>query len=216
MKSILKDLYHQIYPSYLHALTKAVGDCETLLDVGCGAYSPLQSLRRKPYCTGVDAFEPSIKASRSKGIHDEYRQLNILELENNFEENSYDCVLLNDVIEHLEKEDGLKLIRMLEKIAKKHVIIFTPNGFVPQEPFEGNPWQEHKSGWSVKEMQDHGYKVWGINGWKYLMEKRCEIKFRPRQFWLIVTSLMQFFTYYFPNQAFQIFCVKEVKSSNVR
>ena len=83
MKSILKDLYHQIYPSYLHALTKAVGDCETLLDVGCGAYSPLQSLRRKPYCTGVDAFEPSIKASRSKGIHDEYRQLNILELENN-------------------------------------------------------------------------------------------------------------------------------------
>ena len=105
---------------------------------------------------------------------------------------------------------------MLEKIAKKHVIIFTPNGFVPQEPFEGNPWQEHKSGWSVKEMQDHGYKVWGINGWKYLMEKRCEIKFRPRKFWLIVTSLMQFITYYFPNQAFQIFCVKEVKSLNVR
>ena len=216
MKSIFKDLYHRIYPGYLRALNKAVGDCETLLDVGCGAYSPLQHLRRKPHSTGVDAFEPSIKASRSKGIHDEYRQLNILELENSFEENSYDCVLLNDVIEHLEKEDGLKLIRMLEKIAKKRVIIFTPNGFVPQEPFEGNPWQEHKSGWSVKEMQDHGYKVWGINGWKYLMEKRCEIKFRPRQFWLIVTSLIQFFTYYFPNQAFQIFCVKEIKSSNVR
>ncbi len=205
---IAKRLYHKTHPSYLIALNKAVSGCDTLLDVGCGAYSPVQYLSEKPYCTGVDAFQPSIDESRRKNIHHEYKKTVFNDLDKEFAENSYDCVLANDVIEHLHKEDGLKFLKDLERIAKKKVIIFTPNGFVPQEPFESNPWQVHYSGWTVEEMKHYGYSVKGINGWKALRGSKCEIILKPKKIWSMFSFFTQYITYYYPQKAYQIFCVK--------
>ena len=49
----------------------------------------------------------------------------------------------------------------MEKVARKKVIVFTPNGFVPQRPYDGNPFQEHLSGWSVDEI----HELTGIDPW---------------------------------------------------
>jgi len=76
-----------------------------------------------------------------------------MEIGRNFKENSFDCVLASDVIEHFSKEEGYKLIEMMEKIARRKVIIYTPNGFLKQGEYDNNPWQVHKSGWNVKEMK---------------------------------------------------------------
>jgi len=134
--------------------------------------------------------------------------MNILDLEKKFETNSFDCVLASDLIEHLTKEDGLKLIDMMEKIAKNKIIIFTPNGFLSQGEYDNNPWQIHKSGWTVKEMKEKGYEVIGIDGWKPLRGEYASLRFWPKHFWLIISDITQFFVKNKPEKAFEILCYK--------
>lgn len=78
-------------------------------------------------------------------------------------DNSVDSVYLIDVIEHLEKDKGKKLLEMTEKIVRKQIIIFTPLGMVKQEVLPGGKdawglngvaYQEHKSGWLPEDFDD--------------------------------------------------------------
>jgi hypothetical protein len=73
-------------------------------------------------------------------------------------------VICLDVIEHFEKTQALELIRELERIARKVVVLFTPYGFMPQEPEAENPFQEHKCGFSNTELRYLGYStfVWEL------------------------------------------------------
>jgi hypothetical protein len=59
----------------------------------------------------------------------------------------------------------------MENVAKKKIIIFTPNGFLRQDEYDGDKLQIHKSGWTVDEFKKLGYEVKGINGWKPLRKK---------------------------------------------
>jgi len=46
------------------------------------------------------------------------------------ESKSFDIVIAMDLIEHLPKSDGYKLLYEMERIARKACMIMTPNGFV--------------------------------------------------------------------------------------
>ncbi len=193
---------------YHTELEKAIGECTSILDVGCGSNSPLQHIPRKFFAVGVDAFAPSIEQSRKSKIHNEYCQLDVIDIDKKFAPDSFDCVMALDVIEHLTKQDGLKLLSAMERIAKKRIIIFTPNGFLPQPP-DGNPWQKHKSGWTVEEMKAHGYTVIGINGWKPLRGENADIRFWPKRAWLRISNITQIYVRNKPEKAFQILCIKD-------
>lgn len=73
----------------------------------------------------------------------------------NFSADSVDTVILSDVIEHLDKDEGRRLLERTKTIARQQIAIFTPLGFIPQHHedgidawgLEGGAWQEHKSGW---------------------------------------------------------------------
>lgn len=185
------------------------GAITSLLDVGCGEVSPIRFFSKKiPYTLGVDGFEPALLKSRKQGIHTDYLHLELLKLGEVLEPKSFDCVLASDVIEHLEKPDALRLIAMMETIARKKVILFTPNGFLPQGERDENPYQVHRSGWSVEEMQALGYKVTGINGWIALRGKHSEVKWKPERFWRYVSLLSQPLVRNYPQHAFQLLCVK--------
>jgi len=162
MMKILKTINQKYFFIYNNYLKKATEGCDSILDVGCGESSPLKILGSEIRKVGIDAFKPSIEKSKKEKIHEEYFEMEIMDILNKFGENSFDCILANDIIEHLDKEDGLKLLELLEKVARKRIIIFTPNGFVPQEAYENNPWQVHKSGWSADEMKQRGYNVIGM------------------------------------------------------
>jgi SAM-dependent methyltransferase len=205
--------YRKIFPSYPQELKKAVGSSMSVLDVGCGSNSPVKFLTKDIYSVGVDIFEPSIEESRSKGIHTEYRKANALDIDKIFKEKSFDCVLASDLIEHLNKEDGNKLLDKMEKIASKKVIVFTPNGFIKQDSYNGNPWQVHKSGWAPKEMKERGFVIVGINGFKPLRGERSLIKYKPRIFWEAISDLTQLlYTRKKYKFAAQILCIKELKN----
>ncbi len=70
-----------------------------------------------------------------------------------------DTIFLLDVIEHLEKADGVEVLRLaVEKAAQ--VVVFTPLGFLEQRyegdqrdgwGMNGQHWQTHRSGWTLDE-----------------------------------------------------------------
>jgi SAM-dependent methyltransferase len=208
----INSLIQRIAPGYEKELEEAVRNCTSLLDLGCGSSSPIQSFSKKLYCVGVDTHGPSIELSKKSQIHNKYYRMDVLEIGKNFKPDSFDCVLASDLIEHLDRDEGIKLMEMMETIAKHKIIIFTPNGFQPQEPHHDNPWQLHKSGWTVKEMRNRNYNVIGINGWKPLRKEFAEIRFQPYGLWKPISDFSQLFVRNIPAKAFQILCVKIKKN----
>ena len=66
-----------------------------------------------------------------------------------------------EVIEHLPKPAGVKLLRDLERVASR-VVITTPGTYHEQEAYDANPWQRHVSEWHVDDFEQEGYKVHGL------------------------------------------------------
>ena len=124
-------LFESIFPTNVYVLKKELKDCQSVLDLGCGPDSPLKYCNNIKHSIGVEAFQPYLDVSQRKGIHTEYINKNIGELE--FEENSFDAVILMEVIEHMEENAGLEVLKKIEFWARKKVIISTPNGFFPQK-----------------------------------------------------------------------------------
>lgn len=183
---------------------------ESLLDVGCGANSPIQKFSAKIQRTvGIDGFLPSIQKSRVKNIHREYIHGDLMSSMSALKSKSFDVVIAMDVIEHFEKEQGWKFLGELERLARKRVIVFTPNGFLPQGEYDENPNQLHRSGWEVEEFIERGYSVCGINGFKWLKGEYGAPRFKPR--WLAnrISDYTQFITHSRPSLAFQILATRD-------
>lgn len=74
-----------------------------------------------------------------------------------------DSVFFLDVIEHMEKSEGMAALTMARTIAREQVIVFTPLGFIEQsyQPGDkdrwgmtGGKWQTHRSGWRPDEFPE--------------------------------------------------------------
>jgi predicted TPR repeat methyltransferase len=204
-------LHNKLFPSFYYAkLLQEINECETILDVGCGSSSPAHLFPNNKVLVGVDGFMPSIEISKEKGIHSQYYHINLLDIEKTFAPRSFDCVMALDVIEHFDKPDALKLISMIEKLAIKKVILFTPNGFLAQKEYDSNEFQIHKSGWSYSDMKHMGYRLYGINGLRCLRGEFANIRYRPTVFWLYISSLSELFTRVCPRTAFQLLGIKRI------
>jgi hypothetical protein len=77
-------------------------------------------------------------------------------------------VLLIEVIEHLDEEDGTKLIEEAKRVASRRVLLSTPNW----PAFRGahatmtgwNDLEAHLSHWSRETLRDLGFRLYGA-GW---------------------------------------------------
>jgi SAM-dependent methyltransferase len=203
---ILKNIFE--YYHFHSQLEKSLEGCKTVLDLGCGGDSPFAAISKKFYSVGVDAFEPSLEAAKKLGIHNEHYLMNVMGIDKKFTNDSFDCVLSTDLIEHLEKSDGILLLEKMEKIASHKIVIFTPNGFLPQREYYNNPFQVHKSGWTPKEMRERGFKVIGFGGLKMLRTDLAQIRYKPYFFWKIITEFSEILVRNIPEMAFSILCIK--------
>lgn len=78
-----------------------------------------------------------------------------------FRDRSADVCWCSDVIEHLESDDGLRLLEEMARVARRGTVIRTPLGFWEQSA-EDSPWEEdrehpnphqaHLSGWEPEEL----------------------------------------------------------------
>ena len=196
--------------SYYKSLEKELTGMKTVLDVGCGSWSPLASVKKSFYSVGIDIHKPSIEEIKKKKIHDAYKIGDLFKIGTYFKPKSFDAVVALDVVEHFEKKESLNLIKQMEKIAKKKVVILTPNGFAKQDAYDGNLFQEHKSGWNISDFRRLGYKVFGIRGLRFLRggEGGATIKFKPWFLWGAISTLSPPLCFFKPQIACQLLPVK--------
>lgn len=137
------------------------GEIVSVLDVACGL-----SLKSKflpaTIRVGVDIYEEYFNHIESS-VPYVVIKYDVRKLEEIFVPKSFDVVIALDIIEHLEKEESLAMIAACERIARKAVILETPEGYVPQnldiQGHGGHEWQTHRCGWEVSELADLGYKT---------------------------------------------------------
>jgi SAM-dependent methyltransferase len=190
------------------ALRKSLLGCKTVLDVGCGTAPTLRQLGI-PHCVGIEGYRPAFEDAQRLKMQDEMVCGDIRNLNGYFRPRQFDACIAIDVIEHLPKEDGLKLMQDMELIAKRKVVFFTPNGFLPQKQATDSDLQAHFSGWEAEEMRKYGYEIHGMLGPKKLRGEYHLLKYRPRIFWGGVSALEQiFWTHHHPEKAAAILCIK--------
>jgi len=197
--SLIQSIYGCFYNRTINLIRKELAGCDSILDLGCGYNSPIQYLNVK-YSLGVDMYEPYITESKQKSLHSEYLLADIRKVD--FPECSFDAVILLEVLEHLNKDEGLKLIENMRKWAKKKVIITVPNGFVWQDGYDNNEFQIHRAKWTVKELRKMNFKVYGLGGIKYLHGYKGNIKYKPRILWKALSFFSIPLLFYVPEMAF--------------
>jgi GT2 family glycosyltransferase/SAM-dependent methyltransferase len=192
--------------AFMRRLESELAGCKSVLDVGCGVRSSLGLVRGDFYSVGLEAHRPALEQSRAAGIHDEYREEDARELSAGPE--SFDAVVMIDLLEHLSPEDGLELLEKVESVARKKVIVFTPNGWLEQDEYDGNPLQAHRSGWTADEFRARGYRVYGMNGWRPLRGELAAPR-RPKLVTWPLSSVSQPFVAKHPQRAFHLLAVKD-------
>jgi len=187
-------------------------DVRTVLDVGCGDGHRLQNVLGDDSdrsCYGVDIYGPDLRTAAhwyNGVIRADGTQLPVVE-------GGVDCIVALDFIEHLQKERGQAFLSEIERAADKQVIVFTPVGFQPQEPYDGNEFQRHRSGWTPAEFRSRGYDVLGANGLGPFRGRRGDIvgSSRPvRAISYTLTHATQALAYTAPSAAYQMVCHKRL------
>lgn len=154
------------------------GEIVTILDAACGLslkskYIPAQ-IR-----VGVDAYPEYFKHIESD-VPYVVIQYDIRKLREIFQPKSFDLVIALDVMEHLLKEESLDVLRQCEEIAKKAVIIETPQGYLPTNMditgHGGHEWQTHRSEWQPEEFEKLGFKVLTRDYTMSNVQRHTEIK----------------------------------------
>ena len=80
-------------------------------------------------------------------------------------DNSVDVISLLDGIEHMGKDVGTELIGEMKRVCRKKMLLFTPEGYVRNEPHDAwgiagaDGYQIHKSGWTIDELQALGFTL---------------------------------------------------------
>lgn len=210
----MKSVTNKIKDSYYYSmLAYHLKDMTTVLDVGCGEDSPLGKVKKTFQSEGIDIFKPSIEKSKKRKIHDTYKLGNIKQLAKYYKPKSFDAVIALDVVEHLEKKDALAMMKQMEKIARKRVVILTPNGFYHQDHLHGNPHQEHLSAWSAKDFQKNNYQTRGLRGLRYLRGEYATIRLKPWIFWGFISFVSEPLLYFVPRLSYHLFAFKNLNSS---
>jgi SAM-dependent methyltransferase len=201
----------RLAPTRTAELARAIPAGASVLDVGCGNASPLVQLRQRlSLLGGVDAFATALEHARQSGVYDVLVEGPVQDLERLFGAGSYDVVAAIDLLEHLDAADGGRLLDEMERIARRRVVVVTPNGFVPQDALEGNPWQVHRSGWTPDELRARGYAVRGLHGLRILRAEEAQIRFRPRRAWSLVSDLTAPIARAAPTLAYHLLATKEI------
>lgn len=157
--------------SLMESACMLMASATSVLDIGC-------AFRPQPYvdasvhvcCEPFDGYmERLIAETQSDGKY-VYIKCTLEEACRLFPEASVDSVFLRDVIEHVERDSALGSLEYLKRMARHQVLIFTPIGYMPQDPddadgvdqwgMSGVEWQRHRSGWTPDDFpSNEGWSV---------------------------------------------------------
>lgn len=182
---------------------------KAILDVGCGfgkwgflAKKYFWSTRdgntmTEPFVVGIDRYFSLLPELNRHHIYDFLLQADATGLP--FEDKSFDTVLAIELIEHLTKADGYQALKEFERLAKRCIILSTPNRKCLRDGIETlngfNQYEAHLSWWQLRDLQSLGYKCYGLG-----------LKLPPSRFWNMTE--FSYFSYRIPLLAETLMCVK--------
>lgn len=198
------------------------GDCRSLLDLGCGALSPVSSHSVNLFRVGVENNADAFKTAQAAGTHHVLIESDILDLTpQRLQEASgtatFDIVVALDVIEHLPRSAGSAFLKVCEDAASKYVVIQTPNGFQQQGPEFGNEGQRHLSGWYPNDFRARGYVVHGTTGTRLLRGYAAGLRYSLRGLGSLdrLMSKMLWIERH-PRLAYNILAIKDMRGARAR
>jgi SAM-dependent methyltransferase len=203
-------IHNRLFVDYIQfALKSEVKRNSSVLELGCGKESPIVSLANHlNLSSAVDLYKPSLMYNKKHQYYRHYLLADIRVLP--FTPNSFDCIVALDVLEHLCKAEGQRLLVEMEKLSRRKIVILTPNGFSPKLHCEDeNVLQHHHSAWISADFTKLGFMVYGINGHKALRGEQAHAVIRPRLIGHLVSKLTERFVYGHPSLAFQLLCIKD-------
>jgi cyclopropane fatty-acyl-phospholipid synthase-like methyltransferase len=162
LEKILSDRFPITQRNIIITCQSLIDDDYTILDIGCG----LKLLTKLLVCKKLIGIDIWADYLTDDDIAGDIRQLDKL-----IEPKSFDVVIAIDIIEHLTEEEGLKLLCDMENIARKKIIIVTPTYWSsnvetikdPKIWSYNNPYNYHKSFWSVEDFFKQGYAQIPVN-----------------------------------------------------
>ena len=213
----------KLLPGVIYILTRPIrrelgNGIKTFLDVGCGKGLVTRFITRsgKYLTVGAEIFGPDLREARKHQSHHVFVQCDARNLP--FKRDSFDVVLCSEMLEHVDKLEGVKLIQDLEDIARRKVLLSTPAGLLPTDPEtnrtheeENNPYQEHRAGWSAAELKAMGYRVYA----PFFIHKIDKYLTGRKRTWawllnIIVQSAVAPLVWISPRFGGHLFCVKEL------
>lgn len=209
--SVIKVWVLNDYP-YLEWLKRDLADCDRILELGCGSSSPILKIGYGYKTDAVDIFGPYVAMHNKAGNYRNCILADILTMRYKHYQGYYDAVVICDVLEHLPKDKvyGIDLFGAIEKVARKKVILFTPNGFIENDLVDGDPYQAHVSAWEPGDYTSRGYKVVGSTGLRWLLGKGSLPEYKPYTLFQILALLAQPLVFKHPKIAWHSYAVKDV------
>lgn len=180
-------------PPHLHqwaAIERGLDSATSVLDIGCGRGA---HIRNHDFFKDVKLVGFDASRAWTNDLPAIYSDVIIGTLPGDLAgipDNTFDAVMAIDVIEHFERSDALKLLDEMNRIARRVVVIATPNGYVYQPPAPDNEYNEHKSGWSKSDLSQLGFSsISGHFGFRWLRGSFGLPRLRPANLGYFLAAL---------------------------
>lgn len=186
-------------------ITKYTKGTSYIVDIstGLGKNGYIMRVFSKPdYLVGLDLFLPYLKVVQRHKIYDDVILCDVSNLP--LKDGSFDIAVATEIIEHLSESKGLQLLEETHRIAKRRIIVTTPNkpplrkGVLSQEGF--NQYEAHRSSWTVKDFKSRGFQVFGLGFYFSRYFGNWEHK---------IDLFFSYTTTSFPNLAAKLVAIKE-------
>jgi glycosyltransferase involved in cell wall biosynthesis len=151
------DIKQRNFENILHSVLK---DASRILDLGCGIGDYLRQTNSSQYVVGVDPHLPYVEKAKDRvPWATVFNTDGISYLKESNEQ--FDCILLIDVLEHLEPDDAIQLVEEAKKHCKGIILSQIPIGVHQQHHdawnMGGEFWQTHRSTWDAETVQQLGF-----------------------------------------------------------
>jgi len=162
---------------------------KVVLELGCGFGAWGHLLRaisegESCYIVGCDIFKPYLQKLRNFCPYDD---LVLCDARNPpFRPRSANIIMAFEIIEHLDKNEGVKFLFTLQDLCDEKIIVSTPYGYYKQGGSRNNKFEQHTSAWSRKDFENASYIV---NTYGFGIELENVIrKLHLESLWQIITK----------------------------
>lgn len=137
---------------------------KSLLSLCCGIGLELKNLPTIDI-VAVDIYQPYLDELRHRNGDAKTVCSDALSYLKKQPDKSVQVISIIDGIEHMDKKTGLAVIDHMKRVAREQILLFTPEGHTDNHPENtwgiagGDKYQEHLSGWEIKELTDLGFEV---------------------------------------------------------